>query len=45
MKRKKYKWMVYTVLVVLIGAYLFLSLKDITPVAKRIEKDISMTIH
>lgn len=45
MKQKKSKWLIYTVLIILIGSFLFLSFKDITPIAKRIEKDISMTIH
>ena len=45
MKQKNYKWVIYTVLFILIGAVLFLSFKDITPIAKRVEQDISVIMR
>jgi len=45
MKQKNYKWIFYFVLIALLGAVLFLSLKDITPLSERIEKDITVNIR
>ncbi|GEM_PF-5342060 len=45
MKEKSYKWIFYFVLILLIGGILFLSIKDITPVAKHIEQDIIVNMR
>ena len=45
MKQKNYKWLLYIIILVLLGAVLFLAFKDITPVSQNIEKNISSTVN
>ena len=44
MKQKNSKWIVYVILFAILGAVIFLSAHDITPVSQTIEKDISVKI-
>jgi len=44
MKQKNYKWLLYLVCLILLGAILFLAFKDLTPLSQHIEKDITLTL-
>jgi len=45
MKHKNSKWIVYIVLLALLGGVFYFSVHDISPVSKHIEKDISLKIR
>ena len=45
MKQKNPKWIVYFILFALLGAVVYLSVHDITPISKHIEKDISVNMR
>ncbi len=45
MKQKKSKWLVYAILIALLGGVFYFSMHDITPVSKHIEKDLTVNLH
>ncbi len=42
MKQKKYNWIFYIVILVLIGGIFYISTKDISPISHNIEKEIKI---
>lgn len=45
MKQKNTKWVLYFIMLVLLGGILYLGLHNVTPVSKHIEQEIKTGTH
>ena len=44
MKQKSYKWVLYIILLALIGGLVYFATQDITPISEQVEKSIEVHI-
>ena len=45
MKQKKYNWILYILILALVGAVFYIATKDITPISRLVEKEIKLNFN
>lgn len=45
MRQKNYKWLYYVLIVIVLGAVVYIATKDISPITHHVEQDVSVEFN